>query len=142
MPDSSNTAIRSCSGPATPAKLAGWANGIGGQVGSFSDAAGFGTLLVLAVKGSAAENVLRLAGGGLDGKVVMDSDQPHRRCAACERRARRFFTSLDDSLMERLQKADPTPARFVKAFNSVGNTRMVNPTYAGGKPTMFICGND
>ncbi len=52
-----------------------------------------------------------------------------------------FFTTLKDSLMERLQKAYPR-ARFVKAFNSVGNGQMVNPQFAGGRPTMFICGND
>ena len=33
-------------------------------------------------------------------------------------------------------------AHFVKAFNSVGNAQMVNPHFAGGRPTMFICGND
>ncbi|MCB0275898.1 MAG: DNA-binding protein, partial [Calditrichaeota bacterium] len=33
-------------------------------------------------------------------------------------------------------------AHLVKAFNSVGSARMVNPTYAAGKPTMFICGNE
>jgi predicted dinucleotide-binding enzyme len=43
--------------------------------------------------------------------------------------------------MERLQRAVPS-ARFVKAFSSTGNARMVNPTYAEGRPTMFICGND
>ena len=48
---------------------------------------------------------------------------------------------LTDSLMERLQKAYPE-AHFVKAFNSVGNAQMVNPQFAGGRPTMFICGND
>jgi predicted dinucleotide-binding enzyme len=52
-----------------------------------------------------------------------------------------FFTSLDDSLMERLQRAYPA-ARFVKAFNSVGHDAMVSPKFKGGKPTMFICGND
>ncbi len=30
----------------------------------------------------------------------------------------------------------------MKAFSSVGNARMVNPTYAAGRPTMFICGDD
>jgi len=30
----------------------------------------------------------------------------------------------------------------VKAFNSVGNAFMVNPSFPGGKPTMFYCGND
>jgi hypothetical protein len=36
------------------------------------------------------------------------------------------------SLMERLQSALPD-ARFVKAFNSVGNARMVNPKYHAGQ---------
>ncbi len=53
----------------------------------------------------------------------------------------RFFTSLEDSLMERLQR-EFADARFVKAFSCVGNAFMVNPGFAGGKPTMFICGND
>ena len=53
----------------------------------------------------------------------------------------KFFTTLDDSLMERLQREFPD-AHFVKAFNSVGNTQMVNPRYKNGRPTMFICGND
>lgn len=53
----------------------------------------------------------------------------------------RFFTGPNDSLMERLQKAFPD-ARLVKAFNSVGNALMVNPSFPGGKPTMFYCGND
>ena len=52
-----------------------------------------------------------------------------------------FFTHQNESLMEQLQKAYPA-AHFVKAFNSVGNGQMVNPQFAGGRPTMFICGND
>ena len=52
-----------------------------------------------------------------------------------------YFTTLTDSLMERLQKAYPA-AHFVKAFNSVGNAQMVNPHFSGGRPTMFICGAD
>jgi len=42
--------------------------------------------------------------------------------------------------MERLQRLAPA-ANFVKAFNTVGNTLMVNPVLPGGKPSMFICGN-
>jgi 8-hydroxy-5-deazaflavin:NADPH oxidoreductase len=52
----------------------------------------------------------------------------------------KFFTSHDESLMERLQREFPS-ANFVKAFNSVGSALMVNPQFKGGKPTMFICGN-
>lgn len=43
--------------------------------------------------------------------------------------------------MERLQR-EFNDARFVKAFNSVGNACMLNPQFKGGKPTMFIWGND
>jgi predicted dinucleotide-binding enzyme len=43
--------------------------------------------------------------------------------------------------MERIQKQIPD-AKIVKAFNSVGNAFMYKPNFAGGKPTMFICGND
>jgi len=53
----------------------------------------------------------------------------------------KFFTSLDESSMERLQREHPR-AHFVKAFNSVGSGCMVNPQFKGGRPTMFICGND
>jgi predicted dinucleotide-binding enzyme len=53
----------------------------------------------------------------------------------------KFFTSFDESLMERLQKLAPE-AKFVKAFNSVGSARMVKPDFGGTKPTMFICGDD
>jgi hypothetical protein len=53
----------------------------------------------------------------------------------------KFFTDLNESLMEKLQKKAPE-AHFVKAFSCVGNALMVNPKLAGGPPTMFICGND
>ena len=121
-------------------KLADWAAKSGARVGSFSEAAQFGELVVLAVKGEAAESALRLAGAALDGKVVMDATNPIAS-APPQGGVLKYFTTLDDSLMERLQKAHPS-ARLVKAFNSVGAAKMVNPSYAGGRPTMFICGND
>jgi len=43
--------------------------------------------------------------------------------------------------MEELQAAFPE-ARFVKAFNSVGNVLMYKPGFKDATPTMFICGND
>jgi hypothetical protein len=43
--------------------------------------------------------------------------------------------------MERLQR-EFADANFVKAFNSVGSACMVKPNFKGGKPTMFICGNN
>jgi predicted dinucleotide-binding enzyme len=128
-------------GSRTPSKLAEWAKGQRVSLGTFADAADFGSIVVLAVKGSAASAVLRMAGAGsLEGKVVIDTTNPIADAPPVNG-VLPFFTSLDDSLMERLQKEHPG-ARFVKAFNSVGNPFMVNPRFEGGRATMFICGND
>ena len=124
------------------AKLADWvAQHQGAQTGSFADAAKFGELVVLAVKGTAALDALNAAGpANLAGKPVIDATNPIAD-APPTNGVLKFFTDLDASLMERLQRAIPD-AHFVKAFNSVGNALMVNPQLEGGKPTMFICGND
>ena len=111
------------------------------RVGSFSETAAFAEVVVLAVKGSVAADVLRAAGSAnLDGKPVMDACNPIADAPPVNG-VLKFFTTLDDSLMERLQREFPK-AHFVKAFNSVGNRQMVNPQYKAGRPTVFICGND
>jgi 8-hydroxy-5-deazaflavin:NADPH oxidoreductase len=96
---------------------------------------------VLAVKGSAAQDVLRAAiATNLMGKAVIDATNPIADAPPING-VLKFFTTLDESLMERLQR-EFSAVQFVKAFNSVGNVSMVNPQYQSGKPTMFICGND
>ena len=124
------------------AKLAEWRRGNPkAQVGSFSEAAAFAEVVVLAVKGSAAADALRAAESkNLDGKLVIDACNPIAD-APPTNGVLKFFTSLDESLMERLQREFPK-AHLVKAFNSVGNAQFVNPQYKSGRPTMFICGND
>jgi 8-hydroxy-5-deazaflavin:NADPH oxidoreductase len=124
-------------------KLAEWKAKAGQKagVGNFSDTARFGDLVILAVKGTAALEVINRSGASnLKGKTVIDATNPIAD-AAPENGVIRFFTSLDESLMEKLQKTYPE-IHFVKAFNSVGNAFMVNPQFPGGKPTMFICGNE
>jgi 8-hydroxy-5-deazaflavin:NADPH oxidoreductase len=112
-----------------------------GKIGSFADTAKFGELLVLAVSGDAAANVVNQAGKeNFSNKVVIDTTNPIAK-APPENGVLKFFTSLDRSLMEDLQQLLPT-AKLVKAFNSVGNAFMYKPKFPGGKPTMFICGND
>lgn len=51
-----------------------------------------------------------------------------------------FFTTLEESLMERLQHRF-SDANFVKAFSCVGAHLMVNPALES-MPSRFICGND
>lgn len=124
-------------------KLADWAATVGerGRTGTFAEAAQWAGVLVLAVKGTAAESALEHAGAGnLEGKIVIDATNPIAD-APPDHGVIRFFTGPNDSLMERLQAKFPA-ARLVKAFSCVGNAFMVNPTFAGGPPTMFICGND
>ena len=113
----------------------------GGQTGTFADTAAFGELLVLAVEGDAAKEVLDLAGyDHFTGKTIIDTtnpithEQPHNGIL-------KFFTNLNESLMEQLQHLLPQ-AHLVKAFNSVGSLKMYKPQYKEGRPTMFICGNE
>jgi predicted dinucleotide-binding enzyme len=129
-------------GTRTPAKLAEWiVKHPNGRIGSFADAARFGELVVLAVKGTAAAEVLRLAGdANFAGKPVIDVTNPIADAPPVNG-VLKYYTSLDESQMERLQR-EFASARFVKAFNSVGNAFMVDPQFKGGRPTMFICGND
>jgi len=111
------------------------------KVASFADAAKFGEAVVLAVKGSAAAQALTAAGAAaFKGKTVIDATNPIAD-APPTNGVLKFFTNLDSSLMEQLQRQF-AGAHFVKAFNSVGAAAMVDPQFKGGKPTMFICGND
>lgn len=113
----------------------------GVKQGSFADAASFGDLVVLAVKGVHAEAALKLAGTEkLTGKVVIDATNPIADLPLVKG-VLQFYTGPNDSQGERLQHAFPA-LRFVKAFSCVGSAFMVNPTFVGGKPTMFIAGND
>jgi predicted dinucleotide-binding enzyme len=129
-------------GSRTPEKLAEWATANPkAATGTFAAAAAFGELVVLAVKGKAASSALRAAGANnLAGKTVVDATNPIED-APPEDGVLKFFSNINESHMEQLQQ-EFSGAHFVKAFNSVGAALMVNPKLDGGKPTMFICGND
>jgi len=129
-------------GTRNPQKLKQWQaeNGKDARVGSFAETAEFGDLIVLAVKGTAALTVMQSTSAKhLEGKTVMDATNPIAE-APPQNGVLQYFTSQNESLMEQLQANFPK-AHFVKAFNSVGSAKMVNPVFET-KPTMFICGND
>ncbi len=130
-------------GTREPTKLAEWLSKAGAKasVGTFAEASKFGESIVLAVKGGAAAEVLEQSGlDNLAGKLVIDATNPIAD-APPQNGVIKFFTNLDESLMEQLQKKAPL-AKLVKAFSCVGNALMVNPEIPGGPPTMFICGDD
>jgi 8-hydroxy-5-deazaflavin:NADPH oxidoreductase len=129
-------------GTRDPAKLKDWsAKNPGPKVKSSADAAAFGDVVVLAVAGDVALEALKQAGAAaIAGKTVIDACNPIGGGPSVNG-VLSFFTPQNESLMEQLQKAY-TAAHFVKAFNSVGSAQMINPQFPGGRPTMFICGND
>jgi predicted dinucleotide-binding enzyme len=111
------------------------------KVGTFAETAAFGKLLVLATKGSVADNALELAeAANLAGKTVMDATNPIADAPPVDG-VLVFTTGPNESLAEKLQSKFPN-SHIVKAFNSVGAGQMVNPHYQQGIPTMFLCGND
>ena len=108
---------------------------------TFEQAAQSGDIIVLCVKGTVAEKIVEKVKRHLSGKTVIDSTNPIAD-APPQNGVLKYFTSLEESLMERLQKIAPD-AQFVKAFNSIGSAFMVISDFGeDAKPTMFICGNN
>jgi len=129
-------------GSRDPSKLQNFAHQNHGKIhtGTFSETAKFGELIVLAVKGEAALSALEIAGReNLTEKTIIDTTNPIGDKPPVNG-VIHFYTSLEHSLMEKLQEAFPA-AHFVKAFSCIGGSYMVNPDFNGVKPSMFICGN-
>ena len=112
-----------------------------GLLGSFQETAQFGEIIVLAVSGLVTEDAINLAGKEHFGnKIVIDATNPIAAVPP-ENGVLKFFTTLEESLMEKTQKQLPD-AKIVKAFSCVGNASMYKPDFNGNRPSMFICGND
>lgn len=122
-------------------ELQAWAAEAGVILGSF-EAAASADVIVLAVRGAsvAVGGVIDGAGGpeAFAGKVVVDVTNPLIDGGDLPPT---LEVGHQDSGGERLQRRLPA-ARVVKAFNTVGNTLMVDPQLSGGRPTMFIAGDD
>lgn len=111
------------------------------QIGTFEQTSKFGEIIVFAVKGTSVEKVLQLAGAeNFKNKTVIDTTNPLADAAPIHG-VLHFYTKSNSSLMEHLQQLLPN-ANFVKAFSCVGYSLMVNPSFNGFRPTMFICGNN
>ncbi len=128
-------------GTRDPKQLEAWAHGAAGHVavGSFAQAAGYGPVVVPATHGGATEAALDLAGpASFAGKLVVDATNP---LDSSHGRPPGLLFGLTASLGERVQRKLPA-ARVVKCFNTVRNTRMVDPKFSSGPARMWICGND
>jgi 8-hydroxy-5-deazaflavin:NADPH oxidoreductase len=105
-------------------------------VGSPADVVEGADLVFLSVLGTAAVDVATGVGEQLRGKVLVDTTNPLDFSSGRPG----LFVGLTDSLGEQVQRAVPE-ALVVKAYNTVGNTLMVDPELPGGPPSMFIGGD-
>ena len=122
------------------AKLDGWLRHAGpeGQIGTFAASAEFGDVIVLSVLGSAAEEVVWLAGvENLTDKIVIDASDPLDFSSGRPG----LFVGTTDSLGERIQRLIPR-AYVVKGLNIVQADVMINPRLTGDEPDMFIAGDN
>lgn len=123
------------------AELREWLSGEGAgiEAGTFAQAAAYGSLVVLALLGNAAEAVISEVGREhFSGKVVIDAMNPLDFSAGFPPE---LSIAGQDSLGERVQQALPD-AKVVKAFNTIGNAYFVDPGFSEGRPTMLIAGDD
>ncbi len=114
-------------------------NGDRASAGTFSEAAAFAEVAVIATLWGGAENAIALADPqNLAGKVVIDVINP---LLFKEGEPPSLAVGHTDSAGEQVQRWLPD-AYVVKAFNTVGSPHMFNPQFPGGPPDMFICGED
>lgn len=107
------------------------------QVGTFADAAAYGSFVFHCTSGQAAEEVVSGAAAGLAGKTVIDTSNPLDFSGD----APALFTDTTDSLAERLQRAAPE-ANVVKALNTINASVMVHPSEVPGDHVTFLAGDD
>jgi len=116
-------------------------NGENAKAGTFADGANFGDIIFNCTKGGISIEAIKLAGNGIDGKILIDIANPldfSQGNPPCLIPA----LSNTNSLSEEIQKTFPT-TRVVKTLNTMWCGLMVNPLMIGnGDHTNYISGND
>lgn len=110
------------------------------ELGTFSEAAARGELVINASSGGASITVLKSAGEtNLNGKVLIDISNP---LDFSKGMPPTLLICNTDSLGEQIQRSFPL-VKVVKSLNTVNASVMVNPQQlADGEHQMFVCGND
>ncbi len=114
------------------------AAGKNAQIGTTTQAADFGEVVILAIAWHAAENVLSQIRPEAAGKIVIDVTNPLQ-----------FNGDEPPSLTlghtisggEMVQQSLPD-SHIVKTLNTIGHANMVQPNYKDGVPAMFLCGDN
>jgi predicted dinucleotide-binding enzyme len=112
------------------------------KLGSFSEAAAFGEIILNATNGANSVNALKQAGEkNLKGKILIDVANPLDTSRGMPPSLLPQYSNTS-SLGEEIQKAFPD-VMVVKSLNTMWSGLMINPKLInGGDHTVFICGND
>ncbi len=108
------------------------------KISTNAQTAAFGELIILAIKGTATEEVLPGLQSDLAGKVVIDVTNP---LVFGDNSAPGLSVGHTDSGGEVVQRLLPD-SKVVKTLNTISHAHMVQPSYQQGTPTMFMAGND
>jgi predicted dinucleotide-binding enzyme len=121
-------------------ELSSWKKEAGskGFIGTTTEAADFGEIVILAIAWHAAENVLSQIRPEAAGKIVIDVTNPLQ---FNDDQPPTLKVGHDISGGELVQQSLPD-SHVVKTLNTINHTNMVNPSYKKGTPTMFLCGNN
>ena len=109
------------------------------RIGTNTEAAQFGQIVLLATHWEGTQNALTLAGAeNLRGKTVVDITNPLDFSSGKPALALGWNTSAGELVQSWLPES-----RVVKALNTVTSAAMVHPKeFIGHDPDMFIAGND
>ena len=111
-------------------------------VGSFSEAAAFGDIIILCTSWPGAKNTIEAAGvWNFSKKIVLDVTNPLDGRGPDEAGRLSLSPGNNPSGGEQVQAWLPE-AYVVKTLNSTGSLYMVSPGFEEGTPTMFMAGND
>jgi predicted dinucleotide-binding enzyme len=109
------------------------------NIGTFRDAAAFGTILVNCTQGAVSADVFRsIEPANLVDKVLMDVANP---LVLSDGEPPTLTICNTDSLGERLQREFPM-MKVVKTLNTCNCRVMVDPHRVKGDHDVFVCGND
>lgn len=129
-------------GTREPGKLTEWTKQAGPRatVGSNSEAAAFGEIIVFCTKWDGAENAIMLAGKeNFNEKIVIDTTNPLHSTGPNQAPVPSMV--YPHSSGKKMQEWLPN-AHVVKCFNIISSYAMHQPHHEEGDPDLFLCGND
>lgn len=109
-----------------------------GSIGSTTEAANYGELVILAIAWHATEDVLQQIRPELAGKVIIDITNP---LVFRDGEAPTLSVGFNMSGGEIVQQSLPD-SHVIKALNTMSHEHLVQPEYKEGVPVAFYCGNN